>query len=444
MNVTLRPRFLRIVVLLVLLTGTAWGLTVASSGPPAEPATSDAAALAATFYPQKDTWVDRLDPYRTWGGANYLRTGSSECEGYHFPTYAVMMMKFDLSSIPRGAVVLKAELHLYQLDAYGDPGYEPRYQFWVSNRDWPENATWYDQAGICGGVRYLWLPAGTGWRVWDLTNKVQDWVSGDCPNFGFSVKTAEAPVKPDVCNGRVFASREHANRPWLEVSYLPPRKTPTPTATVRRPTPTRTRTATQTATATIGRPTPTRTRPPVSQRQVFLPIVLKQSQGNLIVALGQHSIERGLALDGGGDADTEVVWIGSPATEARRTGNGQPLPSADNNDIADYYLQLDADDGLIYAGWPTTRVRVEVEYFDQGTDGLELQYDALSGGPFGDGRFKGAGLVTKTNSGRFRTAVFDLGDAYFANRDNGADLRIADYGDGAEVIRRVTITLLTP
>jgi hypothetical protein len=432
MNVSLRPR---IALLLVILLGTAWGLGTASSGPPTNPGTSDAAVMAATFYPQKDTWVDRLDPYRTWGSADYLRTGSSECEGYHFPTYAVMMMKFDLSSIPRGAVVLKAELHLYQLEAYGDPGDEPRYQLWVAERDWPENATWYDQAGICGGVRYLWLPAGTGWKVWDLTWHVQDWVDGTCPNFGFMVKTAIAPVEPDVCNGRVFASREHANRPWLEVSYTPPRDTPTPTATIRRPTPTRTGTAT---------PTPTRTRPPALPRTVLLPIVLKHSPGNLTIALGQHNMQHGLALDDGEDVDTEVVWVGSPATEARRTGNGHALPSANGNNIADYYLQLRANDRFIHAGWPTTRVRVEVEYFDQGTDTFELQYDALSGGPLSDGRFKGAGLLHKSDSGQFRTAAFDLDDAYFANRDNGADLRISDNGDGAEVIRRVTITLLTP
>ncbi len=444
MHITLRARYLRVVSLLVILVGVAWGLTTVSSGPPAGSVASDAAVLAATFYPQKDTWIDRLDPYRTWGSADYLRTGSSECEGYHFPTYAVMMMKFDLSSIPQGAVVLKAELHLYQLDAYGDPGDEPRYQLWVAERDWPENATWYDQAGICGGVRYLWLPGGTGWKVWDLTWHVQDWVDGTCPNFGFMVKTAIPPTEPDVCNGRVFASREHANRPWLEVSYTPPRDTPTPTATIRRPTATRTRTATQTATATIGRPTPTRTRPPALSRKVFLPIVLKQSPGNLSIALGQHNIQQGLALDDGADVDTEVVWAGSPATEARRTGNGRALPSADGNDIADHYLQLRANDRFIYGGWPTTRVRVEVEYFDQGSDSFEVQYDALGGGPLGDGRFKGAGLWRKSNSGQFRTAVFDLDDAYFANRDNGADLRVSDNGDGAEVIRRVTITLLTP
>jgi hypothetical protein len=164
----------------------------------------------------------------------------------------------------------------------------------------------------------------------------------------------------------------------------------------------------------------------------------------LSIALGQTSIESGLYLDSGGDDDTEVVTAGNPPLEARRTGNGRALPSADGNTIADDYIQLRVDDAVIFSGWPTNRVRVEIEYLDQGTDGFELQYDATSGGPFDDGRFKSSAPVTKTNSGQWRTALFTLCDAYLANRMHDADLRIADGADGAETIRRVTLTLLSP
>ena len=103
-----------------------------------------------------------------------------------------------------------------------------------------------------------------------------------------------------------------------------------------------------------------------------------------------------------------------------------------------------ADDSAIYAGSPTTNVRIEVEYFDEDTDTFCVEYDALSGGPYGDGRFKATAQVTKTDGGQFQTAVFVLNDAYFANRDNGADLRVSDNGDGSETIRRITVTLLSP
>jgi hypothetical protein len=172
--------------------------------------------------------------------------------------------------------------------------------------------------------------------------------------------------------------------------------------------------------------------------------MLRRSQGVLSIALGQSNVECGLSLDSGGDTDTEVVTAGNPAREARRTGNGAALPSPDGNEVADSYLQLRASDDAISAGLPTTRVRVEVVYLDAGRDGFELQYDGQSGGPFGDGRFESAGMVWKASTGGWKTAVFTLCDAYFANRDLGADMRISDNGDGPETIQRVTLTLLSP
>ena len=47
--------------------------------------------------------------------------------------------------------------------------------------------------------------------------------------------------------------------------------------------------------------------------------------------------------------------------------------------------------------------------------------------------------MVKTGSGEYRTAVFNLCNANFANRDNGADFRLADNGDGAETIRAVRV-----
>ena len=152
----------------------------------------------------------------------------------------------------------------------------------------------------------------------------------------------------------------------------------------------------------------------------------------------------GLLLDTGGDVDTEVVSAGSPPEQALRTGNGEVLSSADGNAVADYYMQFQVDDGFIFRGSPTSRVQVEIEYLDEGTDRFNIQYDAISGGPEGDGRFKDTGVVVKTDSGEFRTAAFPLCDAYFGNRDNGGDFRIADSGDGADIIRRVTVTLVAP
>jgi len=173
----------------------------------------------------------------------------------------------------------------------------------------------------------------------------------------------------------------------------------------------------------------------------YLPIITKDLT-RLWISLGANTVERGIFLDFASDADTEVVTLGTPPMEARRTGNGQILPSADGNQVADYYMQFRIDDRVLHAGQPTPRVRIEVELFDQGTDTFAVQYDAMDGGPLGDGRFKHAFIAAKTNTQRFRTFSITLGDAYFANRDNGADFRLSDNSDGAEAVRRVSVSLV--
>ena len=48
-----------------------------------------------------------------------------------------------------------------------------------------------------------------------------------------------------------------------------------------------------------------------------------------------------------------------------------------------------------------------VTYLDQGRDTFSIDYDAHSGGPEGDGRFKYAGDTKKTDTGEFLTAEFE-------------------------------------
>jgi parallel beta-helix repeat protein len=167
----------------------------------------------------------------------------------------------------------------------------------------------------------------------------------------------------------------------------------------------------------------------------YLPIITSDYTP-LSILLGSVNIEQGIFLDSGGDVDTEVVTVGSPPTEARRTGNGSVLPSEDGNSDPDYYMQFRIDNNVIFEGAPTTRVRIDVEYYDQGTDSFGIQYDSSSEA------FKFATLITKADTGSFKVASFFLCDAYFSDRVNGGDFRITDNGDGAEIIRRVRITLL--
>ncbi|HUW15254.1 MAG TPA: hypothetical protein VM537_36405, partial [Anaerolineae bacterium] len=168
---------------------------------------------------------------------------------------------------------------------------------------------------------------------------------------------------------------------------------------------------------------------------IYLPIA-PRNFARLSILLGASNIEQGVFLAFGEDVDTEVVTVGSPPYEARRTGNGEILPSQDGNLIPDGFMLFRIDNNAIFQGEPTTRIRIEVEYYDLGTDRFAIQYDSLSQSD------EETNLIAKGDTGSFQVVAFYLCDAFFGDRLNGGDFRITDNNDGAEVIRSVTVTRL--
>jgi len=152
------------------------------------------------------------------------------------------------------------------------------------------------------------------------------------------------------------------------------------------------------------------------------------------ITLGDETQNAYFTQTSGGDTDTDVVQVGSPPLAAVRSGNGATLGTG--NTIPDHYIQLDVADTALFQGQPTPSVLLEVQYFDEGTDGFVVEYDAAGG------LFTRTHPVYKTNSLRFKTASFVLKDAYFGDRDNGADLRIDDLADGPVTVREVALTVL--
>lgn len=181
-----------------------------------------------------------------------------------------------------------------------------------------------------------------------------------------------------------------------------------------------------------------------SMNEVFLPAIMRNNT-HLSIRLGLNDDEQGIYLHDGGDVDTLLYVLSTnPDLSVNGTGNGDILPSPDLNQIPDFYMQFDVDDAVIFEEPATTRLRIEVEFVDMGTDTFRIEYDAHTGGPLGDGRFRRTGTVTKTNTDALLTTYFDLDEVYFANRTNRGDFRINDMGDGVEYIHKVTVMRLAP
>jgi hypothetical protein len=88
---------------------------------------------------------------------------------------------------------------------------------------------------------------------------------------------------------------------------------------------------------------------------------------------------------------------------------------------------------------PKTPVEVEIEYLDQGTGIVGLDYDSYDASAPINGAFKSAPTFTCTNTGKWLTHTFVLPDARFANREHrGSDFRLTAQGQDLR-IRRVEV-----
>ena len=150
-----------------------------------------------------------------------------------------ILIKWDLSAIPSGAKIQNATLHLYQSGLLGD-GKDDLYEVSVHkiiNHD-PDisKCTWanYDGAnpwtgGANGGLNDVaaaediqMVDKTIGYKQWDVTQMVQDWVADPASNFGMILASDQGANKASTGTNRVFVPTENADvnkRPKLIVTF---------------------------------------------------------------------------------------------------------------------------------------------------------------------------------------------------------------------------------
>jgi hypothetical protein len=131
-----------------------------------------------------------------------------------------------------------------------------------------------------------------------------------------------------------------------------------------------------------------------------------QPNAPLNIDLGRVDNENGIYRREPGDGDTVVTDIGGKQCRKNATG--------------DAYMYFNVVGSYCYQG-SRPELYIRVEYFDQGTASLELQYDSNSAA------YTSAGSVALTGSNTWKEHVYYITDAYFGNRQNNkADMRIFD------------------
>lgn len=136
--------------------------------------------LGAQLSASSDTFVSASNPNLNYGTSPVLvvQPGS------------VVYLKFDLSSLPKGASVERAVLRLY-VDALVQPGI---FDVFPVLGEWSEGTLTYSSnpPGLGPSATGRTIPVTSfslnNYVLADITNLVQDWLSGKLANHGLAVK----------------------------------------------------------------------------------------------------------------------------------------------------------------------------------------------------------------------------------------------------------------
>ena len=125
-----------------------------------------------------DTWLKQASPNENHGNDKELSVKNKP--GDNFRT----LYQFDLSSIPAGANVTRADLWLR---VTGEDDSEEEVNIYRVTDAWSENAANWNNAGNdfdASVVHATFVPDDTGWVRVDISSLVQSWVCGEFPNHG--------------------------------------------------------------------------------------------------------------------------------------------------------------------------------------------------------------------------------------------------------------------
>ncbi len=185
-----------------------------------------------------------------------------------------MLLKFDLSSIPAGALINSAVITFTARVTFTGVNvsiYRLTQSFTELGATWNKydgSSNWASAGGDFDSSAYSTVNPGSltdGTKVpFTITSLVQAWASGSTNN-GMLVKVSDEAGSADLRGLPAYSSDDSTadNRPLLVIDYTEPTATPT-TAPTNTPTNTPTATSTPTITNTPGGPTDTPTTAPTA------------------------------------------------------------------------------------------------------------------------------------------------------------------------------------
>jgi len=160
-------------------------------------------------------WED--NPDINYGSHPDLMIGNSS--DYYYRSF----LQFDLSTLPTHAVIVNADLSLYQYDTSGTE--DLSIALHLVTESWEESSIiWTDQANYTAPETTISVIAGEStWLSWDLTSILQEWLDGITPNYGIVLTDVEEFSGQTFiyCHSSDYTT-DPTLRPRLEIVYYVP------------------------------------------------------------------------------------------------------------------------------------------------------------------------------------------------------------------------------
>lgn len=160
---------------------------------------------------QQDAYASLRSPETNYGSSNLAVLTSPWDPTWREDAY----LQFDISSLPEGAQIDRAELQLYL--GYSEGGPAPT---WIRRvtQQWDETTLTWNNRPSSDGVNWSTQTVSGAWTTdsWDVTDLVSMWVEQPqaYPNFGMMLTVNPLQGSPPYFY-RVITSREHAGSPGV-------------------------------------------------------------------------------------------------------------------------------------------------------------------------------------------------------------------------------------
>ena len=166
-----------------------------------------------------DSPVGSTSPTSNYGTLTYCAVGNTTATSL-LRTY----IQFDLSTVPVNAVVVYADLRLYQWFTYGSDNFT--IGLYGVTGDWDESTiTWNLQPTSSADAEITNnITAGaTTWESWYIDTLVQGWLDGTITNYGMMLKdTDESSVNTAAYFYTSDYTTDTTKRPILTIYYYIP------------------------------------------------------------------------------------------------------------------------------------------------------------------------------------------------------------------------------